>query len=386
MDDKRKTFWKAVLLIFFGVSLYFIYLNFGIIWNKLGRVASIISPFVTGFIIAFLLNSTVNFFEKHVLKFIDGKKPHPRLKRGISIAITLLIAFAIFVGLMFMIIPQIVDSVSVLLDNFESYMDKARSAATQLLGYINVDAGYIEGIFLNTEQIVDKVLEIVAKSMPAIYGVSTQIATGTINFVIGIIIAVYFMFGKERLFAQLKKTMYAIFKMEHVDKAIEIANLSSRTFTDFIMGKLVDSLIIGILCFIGLTCMRIDYALLLSAIIGVTNIIPCFGPIFGAVPVVFIVLIAQPEKAIWVLIFIIILQQFDGNILGPRILGNSIGLPAIWVMFAIIIGGGLFGVGGMIIGVPVFAVIYILFKTYVENKLGEKGLSSKTSSYYKKDE
>ena len=191
--------------------------------------------------------------------------------------------------------------------------------------------------------------------------------------------------SKEHFFAQWRKTLYAFFKKETVENLLYVGRLTSSTFNGFINGKLIDSLIIGILAFICLSIMNMPYVLLVSVIIGVTNIIPFFGPFIGAIPSTFIILIVDPLQAVWFVIFILVLQQIDGNIIGPKILGSSTGLPAIWVMFAILVGGGLAGFAGMIAGVPTMAVIYTLFKAYVKQKLEQKELPSGTEEYLASD-
>jgi len=214
-----------------------------------------------------------------------------------------------------------------------------------------------------------------------IANISVQIGGAIFDIVIAIILSIYIMFSKETLIAQLKKGLYAIFKKDTAANLVRFARESHHIFSGFINGKLLDSLIIGILCFIGMSIIGFDFTLLISFIVGCTNVIPFFGPFFGAIPSVLILLMVDPWQAFWFAIFVLVLQQLDGNIIGPKILGDSTGLPALWVMFAILVGGGIFGVLGMFVGVPAFAVIYKFAKEYFEKLLKNKKLPEETESY-----
>lgn len=218
-------------------------------------------------------------------------------------------------------------------------------------------------------------------SLPMVLNATKNLTTGLTNLILGVIISIYFLFGKERFLAQIKKALYALFPEDFVKRLVDVTHTSNRIFSGFISGKLLDSLIIGILCFVGMSLFRMPMAMLVSVIVGVTNVIPYFGPIIGAVPSALIVFLIDPIKALWFVFFVICLQQFDGNILGPRILGDSIGMPAFWVIFSILLFGGYFGVFGMFVGVPTFAVIYSIFKIWMEGRLERKNMPTDTKSY-----
>ena len=220
-----------------------------------------------------------------------------------------------------------------------------------------------------------------------------QIAVGVVktayfiwDFFIGLIVAIYVLASREKFAAQTKKAMFAIFKTKHADRIIEVTRTANYVFSGFINGKILDSAIIGVLCFIGVTILKMPYPVLLAVIVGVTNVIPVFGPYIGAIPCILIVFMTNPLKALYLAIFIIALQTFDGNILGPKILGDSTGLSPFWVVFAIVLGGGLFGVTGMIIGVPTFAVIYFLIEEWISQRLTAKNLPTSTKAYMKTKE
>ena len=189
------------------------------------------------------------------------------------------------------------------------------------------------------------------------------------------------MYSKETLIAQLKKALYAILKKETAQNLVRFARESHKIFSGFVNGKLLDSLIIGILCFIGMSIIGFEFTMLISFIVCCTNVIPFFGPFLGAIPSILILLMVNPWQALWFAIFVFVLQQLDGNVIGPKILGDSTGLPALWVMFAILVGGGIFGIIGMFIGVPLFSVLYTLVKEYVEERLDQKQINKETSHY-----
>lgn len=204
---------------------------------------------------------------------------------------------------------------------------------------------------------------------------------GIFDVIIGMIISFYFLFSKEMFVRQIKKCTYAMFSSRHANLVLHFATKTNEIFGGFIIGKLIDSAIIGVLCFIGLSILKMPYTLLVSVIVGVTNIIPFFGPYIGAIPSAILIMLEDPMKGIYFIIFVLILQQFDGNILGPKILGNSTGLSAFWVIVAILLGGGLFGFVGMVMGVPTFAVLYYMVGVIMKSRLEKKELPTE-SSYY----
>ena len=217
--------------------------------------------------------------------------------------------------------------------------------------------------------------------LPWLVSASTSFASGLLSTVVGIIISVYMLLDKERFCAGCKKVWYAILPQQRADWLLDLTAEANRVFGGFISGKILDSLIIGILCFLGMTLFKMPNAMLISVIVGVTNVIPYFGPFIGAIPSFFIILIDAPIKALWFLVFILILQQFDGNILGPKILGDSTGLSAFWVIFAIMLFGGLYGFIGMFLGVPVFSVVYMLIWRFVDARLAARGMPLELVSY-----
>ncbi|MEG1932950.1 MAG: AI-2E family transporter, partial [Pygmaiobacter sp.] len=222
--------------------------------------------------------------------------------------------------------------------------------------------------------LITRVTDIVSKGLPQLVNVSVKIGSGFVTAITAVISSVYMLTSKDVLVRQFRKIVFATFPRERAVRVLSVCSNANGVFSGFIVGKLLDSAIIGVICFVGMNVLRLPFAVLISVIIGVTNVIPFFGPFIGAIPSVMILLIVDPWGALRFALFVILLQQFDGNILGPKILGDSTGLSAIWVLVAIIVGGGLFGFAGMLLGVPSFAVLYALTSDFIAARLKEKGI------------
>ena len=373
-----KEYFAIALLIFGGILFYFLLSHLEQVFSWIGWFLGIFKPFFWAIIIAYFINFIVGFFERRVF-FKVKKAKHRRIFAMICAYILALIIIVLVIAI---IVPQTINSFFALIDNTPTYIN---NFVTFVSGYAATHSWAMnisDWMTPRLMEIQDTIPTFVTdKVLPYTVDFTTAAAGWIINLLIAIIASVYMIFSKERFFAQIKKALYAHLSVERVDRMIELSGLTNETFSNFISGKCIDSLIIGILSFICLSFFNFPYALLISVIIGITNIIPFFGPIIGAVPSIIIIAIVDPGKALWFLLFILILQQVDGNIIGPKILGYSIGLSAIWIIFAIVVGNELIGFIGMVIGVPVFAICYMLFKEWSERKLKEKGLSTKTEDY-----
>lgn len=368
------------------ILVYFILKNFEDVKGLWKTALDILRPFTFGLIFAYLLNGPLMFFEKH-LNFVEKTKPRKVLKRVIAIIATWIATIAVMSAFFYIVMPDVTKSINVLINNIPNYLSNLQSLVKTVSETYNFEAPFIDYFLefkISSEVFATLLKEYGEELLPQlanIANISVQIGGVVFDIVIAIILSVYMMFSKETLIAQLKKALYAILKKETAAKLVRIARESHRIFSGFINGKLLDSLIIGILCFIGMSIIGFEFTMLISFIIGCTNVIPFFGPFLGAIPSVLILLMVDPWQAVWFTIFVFVLQQLDGNVIGPKILGDSTGLPALWVMFAILVGGGIFGIIGMFVGVPAFAVIYKFTKEYLENKLNEKNLPEKTESY-----
>ena len=298
--------------------------------------------------------------------------------RGVSVAIAALLFLGLIVGVIAIVVPEfvnnfnsIVDNISNLVNNAESWMNKAFKNYPQIRKFLNDQINNFSSDLTKMQPMLQNILDSAAGFVGVLY-----------NFVLGFIVSIYLLLGKEKHIAQTKKVLFAKLRKSTVDKILHFGNDANLVFSGFIIGKVIDSIIIGIICFIGLTIIGMPYNVMISVIVGVTNIIPFFGPLIGAVPSALLIFLSdEPHMVIWLLLFIFLLQQFDGNILGPKILGGSTGLPAIWVMIALFIGGGLFGFIGMLLGVPTFALIYKITREHINDRLKRKKMPVDTQYY-----
>ena len=355
----------------FGVLLYFSLTNLASIVSFLGRLLSIASPFIFGAVIAFLLDMPRRFFEEKVFYKVKAKRVLAILASYTSALVSIVLLFWI-------VVPQIIESARSLLGNFNLYLFNLNEFIDYFGQQFNIDPENIDQFRLSYEDIINQLLTIVSQLLPDILNISMKIGSGLISTLTAFIASVYILASKEKLFRQCRRALYAFTPKQAADEMIRILNLSVKVFSNFIGGKILDSAIIGVICFVGLTLINaivieIPFIPLITVIVAVTNIIPFFGPFIGAIPSAMIILMVNPVSALWFTGFIIVLQQFDGNILGPRILGDSTGLPPLWVLVAIIVGGGLFGFMGMVAGVPAIAIIHTLFQELLNNKLRTAG-------------
>ncbi|MEG1254900.1 AI-2E family transporter [Clostridium sp.] len=369
-----------IIVVSVGIILYFIIKNLSGIFSGITAVMNLLRPFIYGFAIAYILAIPIKVLEEKVLSFMDKKKQY-KLKRFLAITITYILA-AIIIGVIFAIlIPELSRSIYTLIENIPNYISTSEMYINNVVAALNLDANMVNEVVQDFNNISNYITSIAGTAIMDLLQFSADITQYILNIFIATIISIYLLTGREKFFAQIKKLLYATLPEKQVKYMIELTKSSHKTFIGFLGGKLLDSFIIGIICFICMELFKMPYPLLVSFIIGITNIVPVFGPFIGAIPSVIIIFIASPVKALWFILFVFVLQQFDGNILGPRILGNSTGLTAFWVMFAILIGNGFFGIVGMILGVPAFAVIYSIIKGVVEHELNEKGLPTETKDY-----
>ena len=374
--DKRYLYWgvTAFCVIAAALLFYFAVGNIKVFGSAVSRLVSILAPFIWGLVICYLLSPLMRSVENRLFLPLARKLYRKNKKNdGHRFARDL-------------IIPQMLSSVQTLISNSGAYIDNLSKWADGLFANYPVLDDYLGGFLDNFNTnlgnwlettLLPRVGSVVTSVTSGVYGVAKSIY----NLIIGIIVSIYLLSDKEGFVAAVKRLTYAVFSVETADRLRSGLNFVDRTFMGFLNGKLLDSLIIGIICYIVCSILQMPYTLLVSVIVGVTNIIPFFGPLIGAVPSALIILMVDPTKCLIFVIFVIILQQIDGNIIGPRILGNSTGITGFWVMFSIILGGGLFGFWGLLLGVPVFVVIYSLVTNLVVKKLRRNDLPWEPEDY-----
>ncbi len=398
--DKKYLYWgiTALLVIIGGISFYYLIFHSKSLFRNLVRILDIAMPIIDGLVLAYLMWPILRFIELRLLypckdwltDRFDGLKGREKtLKkycRGISILLTLSFVLLLIYGFFQFIIPQLAVSIRNIARQFPTYIRNFSTWLNWILASYPEIEKTVVGLFqtyslelnqwLNGTLLpqMNTLLRSVSNSMIAI-------ARSLWDLIIGLIISIYLLGNKERFLSQAKKATYALFDTRQANRLVENARLIDATFGGFIIGKLLDSAIIGVICFVVVSLMGMPYPVLLSVIVGITNIIPFFGPFIGAVPCALLILVVNPVQSLYFIIFIFILQQFDGNVLGPKILGNTTGLSGFWVIFSITVFSGFFGVWGMLLGVPTFAVIYTLGKRRVNRNLSRKGMPTDTETY-----
>lgn len=373
-----------------GVLLY--------IWREpIGSVVktfvNAVKPLIYAVIIAYILWPMLRFFENKVFAKLNEKKLRRRMVRILSLLCTYIIFLLLLTLFFSTVIPQVSDSFRSLVDRLRDYIDSGSTWIDSLTAkYPFLDGVFESNLFemiqtnlndwlkesINKLDSMNKLVE----NISTIFDNVSSVAVGMKNVVLGIVFAVYFLLYKESLFAQLKKLTKSVMKDRAYERFTHYAKLTDRTFGGFISGKLIDSIIVGLLCFILMKIFRMPYASLIAMIIGITNVIPFFGPFIGAIPSAFFIFVAEPKMTLWFILLIVVLQQLDGNVIGPKILGDFVGLSPLWIIVAITIMGGIFGIWGMFFGVPTFAVIYAIVKELTERKLEANAMPRETDEYY----
>ncbi len=384
----------AFAVIAASIILFFAIYRIDGLMSFFASVGGVIAPFVYGLVVAYLLCPLYNVTVRGCMKvrfFKRGKKDRSRLISKILASIVSLLAlFGVIVGLLWMVIPGMIDSLSGIIKMLPAQVNAWSEWAENTIANMQETTGpmavVIDTVINNAKTWVDNT--IIPGSENMISGLSTTafgILSGIWNFIIGVIICTFFLNSKEIFAAQARKLIFAVTSEERAHRFLYGTHYVNKTFGKFINGKLIDSLVIGVLCFIFMSIVNWPYAMLISVIVGVTNIIPFFGPFIGAIPSALLILMVDPLTCLYFLIFILILQQLDGNVIGPKILGGSTGLPSFWIMFAILVGGGMFGFAGMILGIPVFACVYAYTAYSVNKKLDQKGMTTDLGVYKNMD-
>ncbi|MBE6129690.1 MAG: AI-2E family transporter [Erysipelotrichaceae bacterium] len=328
-----------------------------------------LAPFLFGIVFAFITVPLRRFVENDLLANVKWSK---KTKRYVGVAAAMIVLLAGIVVFFAILIPQLASSLSIFIASFDGYVQTLR----ELIEKVNSGAPEIAQFLSNGVKLMgEKLTEWLTGAqggLAQILSYSISFAKGIMNFFIGVIITMYLLLDEEKFKRQIKMFIYGIFEQGTAENLVHVMKLTAGTFNSFIFGKFVDSLIIGVICYICVTLMQMPYAPLIAFVVGITNMIPVFGPFIGAVPSTLILLIIDPFQALEFLVFILVLQQIDGNIIGPHILSDAVGLPTLWVMFAIIVGGAMFGVVGMFVGIPIFSVIYTLTEDWIHRRLREK--------------
>ena len=383
IDWNRKYTTVAVysfIVIACSIVFYLISSQVKVFSNKISDFIAILYPFIIGFAIAYLLNFILKFIENRIIsEKMRGKSP--ARVRAISMLLTYLVAGTLCYLFVHFVWPELLESIIGLFNDIPNYVNNATLMINKLIEEFNLTPASMEILESKWKELTDFIMNFMTDIIPVIGNTIMVVISSLWNIVLGVIVSIYLLKDKEKFFAISKKITYAIFNREHSYKILELTHRANKIFGKFLGGKILDSFIIAIITFVILTIFKMPYTLLVTVIVGVTNVIPFFGPFFGAIPSVILVRFVSPIKAFWLLIIILIIQQLDGNVIGPKILGDSIGVSAFWILFALLIAGKFLGLVGMLLGVPLFAFIYSIIKDVTEERLDKKGLPVNTDDY-----
>ena len=380
---------SAFIVVTMSILFYFLLFKFEMVKNLLVEIATILRPIIAGLVIAYLLNPIVKTVDKNLLPFMEKRMEPEKAKktvRSIGIVLSLVFLVLLVYALCAMMLPELYRSIRNLIYSLPRQINNAMDA----INNFEVNGFAASNVIGNIVEEGNEMFQNWFRNdmMDQINGFMSGLTIGVVNILsaafdilIGLIVSVYVLSSKDSFSSHCKKMTYAFLPTEKANLLLHITAKSNEMFSGFIIGKIIDSAIIGVLCFISLTILKMPYTLLVSVIVGVTNVIPFFGPFIGAIPSAILILLAEPMKGLYFIIFVFLLQQLDGNVIGPKILGDSTGLSSFWVIFAILFCGGLFGVPGMIVGVPLFAVIIYIVEMITAEKLKDKKLPTNVDAY-----
>lgn len=356
-------------IIFASIAFYLLLHNLGFLLSGASKLLGILSPFAGGIVVAYILDPMVRFFQKKLLR---GQARW----RWVAILLAYAVGVLIIVLLAWLVVPQVIGSIVTLFNNIPAYMQGVRDTLLYVQDTFDVELPHAVEALNNYQTLLDNIYGMVKSWAPQIMAYVGNFASNFVAIFTALAASVYMLADKEHLLHQLRTVTHALLPRHLAENTLRICHFANDNFTGFFVGKIIDSAIIGVLTFCSMSLLRLDYAVLISVIVGITNIIPVFGPFIGAVPAVLILLFVDPIQALIFLVLILIIQQVDGNFIGPKILGQSIGISALWVLFSIILGGDLLGVVGMVIGVPVFATVYGLGQELIHTLLQHRGIDA----------
>lgn len=366
--DKMRdlTLKNMIILVTYIAVLILCLINFSKILDFISQIFGIISPFIIGFILAFIFNIPMKYFIKKLSIKND------KTKKLVSAILSVLLILCVVAILLMVVVPQVVENVRTLIDNMPQILRQLDEWMSYFLNEVHISPEIMLRIEEFQKTIGDTVLSKLSTWVPGIASGVSHLTSGIINLFMGFVMAIYMLFSKDTLLRQVRKIGHAFLSDTQFQHINDVVKLTSSTFENFLAGQLTESVIIGVLCYIGCIILDIPYASIAAVVIGFTNIIPYFGPIIGACLSSVLIVFVSPMKALIFLIFSTLLQQFESNLIYPHVVGSSVGLSALWVLFAVSAGGGLFGIPGMVFGLPTFSVIYELIKRWTNYRLKEK--------------
>ena len=378
----RKLFRSLLLLITFTVGLIFVIVRFDDLWSVVALALSHFTPLFAGLAIAFVLTQPCAFFRRNLDQLL-GSTRMARASVPLAVLLSYLLLFGVIAAVVSFVIPQFVASMGTFLSNLEGYMAQAQAWADHFLEWFNLEGQTLSGMdeLLGKlqqvlEQFLNQILSMITNVVPHLFSITSNLISILVTSVLSIVFSIYMLAGKDTLLGQCRRVLRAYTPKKVSDTVLDVVTLTAGTFSRFVTGQLTEACILGFLTFVGMAILRLDYALLIAVIIAVTALIPIVGAYLGGITSALLLLMVDPMKALIFLIFLLCLQQLEGNIIYPRVVGTSLGLPGIWVLAAVTVGGGLFGFLGMLLSVPVISVLYTLLRRDVRRRLAQQSGSS----------
>lgn len=381
-NNKYNTIAVYAFLVLALASVFFLIASeISLFKIQMSKYIATFQPIIIGLVLAYIFNFILNFYEKHINK-MTGPKIKKKLIRIGSIILTYTTVALILYFFFNFALPQLISSVVGLVNKIPAYVREASQKINEFSQNYQLDPAYYDQVMAKWDEAVDYILNFATNLIPVLANFAKGTLSSIWNIVLGLIVSIYLLMDKEKFIGLGKKVSYGILPEKAALRLIRLVKRSDNIFGNFLGGKILDSFIVGVLTFFILWIFKMPYSLLISFVVGVTNIIPFFGPFIGAIPSFFIIAFEAPVKALWFLLIILVIQQIDGNIIGPAILGDSLGISPFWILFSLLVAGKLFGFVGLIIGVPLFVLIYSIIKDLIEESLDKKGLPTETQDYY----
>lgn len=366
-DYTKKELKRPLIVVAFGVILFVACNNLKFFRLHIGNFLALLSPLLYGFCLAYILNLPMRGIER--LLFRNPKRKIYRFRRLIGISLTFILAIAVLVTLSAVIVPQLIASGTTLIERFPAYLSSLQTFITNTTENLGIADKFWGEFETWMRQLVGMADKIVQNVLPNVVGGVVGVTSGVFNTFLAMVLCIYLLYNKEKLCAQCKNCLHAFVREDIADILLRVGRFTNTTFSRFFAGQLTEAVILGVLCFAGMSIFRMPYALLISVVVAATSVIPIFGAYIGTIPSAFIIFMVKPITALWFVVFIIVLQQLEGNLIYPKVVGSSIGLSGLWVLLAIMIGGGLFGILGIFIGIPAMAVLYRIAGDYIQARL-----------------
>lgn len=382
MELDKKNVKKVLLIVTFSIVLFLGLQNIDVVFQYIGIFLRVLNPFILGICFAFILNVFLKLIEEKLFGFLNRKnfKVWNKCKRPVCILLSLAVIIGVIFIIMFLIVPELKRTFDIIITNFPRYMEQLKIWVEQLMITFNISADVLANIQSGWDSLVRSITEFLQNGslnfLNTTVNITTSIFSGVVRMILALVFALYILGQKERLSDQLKRVITAYLPEEKADRMFYIGELSNRVFSNFVSGQLTEATLLGLLCFLGMTIFRMPYASMVAILVGFTALIPLFGAFIGTGIGAFLILMVSPIKAFWFIVFIIVLQQIEGNFIYPKVVGSSVGLPSIWVFSTITLGSRMFGVPGMLISVPLCSVLYCLFREAVRKRIDQKALTT----------